>query len=198
MNAVSAAPQAPAAARSTFVTAVAWVFIVLAGFGTLITILQNVMITFMMSSDAWKSGPEQALQDPKVPWIAAFLFSHVRWLFLMAFLVAASMLASAVGLLHRKEWARIVFIVILAIGILWNVGGLAFMAMAFGGFPAIPAPPAGKGPMPDFDAMFKFMMAVNVVMVLAFSALFGWIIKRLVSPDIRREFRAGHPKASPE
>ena len=34
------------------------------------------------------------------------------------------------------------------------------------------------------------MMAFTIVMGLAFAALFAWIIKRLVSPDIRAEFMA--------
>jgi hypothetical protein len=35
--------------RSTFVTVVAWIFIVLAGFTTFIAILQNIMISLMFS-----------------------------------------------------------------------------------------------------------------------------------------------------
>jgi hypothetical protein len=42
--------------------------------------------------------------------------------------------------------------------------------------------------MPQFDAMFKVMVAVNVVITLAFTALYAWLVKRLVSPEIRREF----------
>ena len=38
------------AQRSTFVTVVAWVFIVLSGFGTLISLLQNLMIQTVFTS----------------------------------------------------------------------------------------------------------------------------------------------------
>jgi HAMP domain-containing protein len=38
--------------------------------------------------------------------------------------------------------------------------------------------------------MWKIMTAFTVVIGLAFAGLFAWIIMRLVSQDIRREFLA--------
>ena len=41
---------------------------------------------------------------------------------------------------------------------------------------------------PGFESFWKVMLAFNVVVVIAFAFLFGWIIKRLTSPEIRGEF----------
>jgi cell division protein FtsX len=89
--------------RSTFVTVVGWIFIILAGFATLISILQNVMIALVFSAPQMDVHPQAD---------------------------------------------------------------------------------------PGFDVMFKVMIGFNVLMVLAFCWLFGWIIKRLTSEDIAREFSA--------
>jgi hypothetical protein len=40
----------------------------------------------------------------------------------------------------------------------------------------------------QFEIMTKVMLAFTTVISVAFSILFGWIIKRLVSTEIRREF----------
>jgi hypothetical protein len=49
--------------RSTFVNVVAWVFIALAGFATLIVILQNIMISMMAPQGAMR-GIENAKEIP--------------------------------------------------------------------------------------------------------------------------------------
>jgi hypothetical protein len=54
-------------------------------------------------------------------------------------------------------------------------------------------------PMPDhtpadfrqqFDLMWNIMTGFTIVVGLTFAGLFAWIIKRLVSAEIRKEFLA--------
>ena len=61
------------------------------------------------------------------------------------------------------------------------------MSFMFASFADI-APPPGQHGAEQFEVFFKIMMGFNVVIVAAFCALFGWIMKRLLSEDIRREF----------
>ena len=171
--------------RSTFVTAVAWVFIVLAGFATLIAILQNIMIALMFPQEEMR----EAATAKDVPAFARFflVYPHV---FFGAFLAAsATTLVSAIGLLKRQNWARLIFIAILVLGILWNLGGLALMFLTFSSMPSVPdhAPADFRG---GFETIWKVMMGFSIVIALAFAGLFGWIIKRLMSPEIKREFLA--------
>jgi flagellar biogenesis protein FliO len=50
------------------------------------------------------------------------------------------------------------------------------------------APPEFRA---QFESMMSAMQVVSVIFALAFCGLFGWIIWRLMSADVRREFAAG-------
>jgi hypothetical protein len=177
-----AVPQQP---RSSFVTALAWVFIALAGFTTLIAILQNVMIAVMFPADF--GGEVRGTSD--MPAFFRIFFSYPRVFFGAFLVVSAATLISAIGLLRRKNWARLLFIAVMVLGILWNLGGFVLMLSMTSSMPAVPdsGPPGFRD---GFDIMWKVMLAFSIVIGLAFLGLFGWIIKRLMSHEIRREFIA--------
>ena len=178
----------PVVPRSTFVTVVAWIFIVLSGFATLVAVLQNLMIWFLFQAPAFGAAMQKAGNEPGVPafvgWISRFFYV----IFLVFLAVSASMLASSIGLLQRRNWARIAFILLMALGIAWNLAGVAFGALMLWLFPAMP--PMHGGAAPPFAWMMGIVMAFNVVIAIGFSALFYWIIHRLRSPAIRQEFVA--------
>jgi hypothetical protein len=178
------AAQSPAVTRSTFVTVLAWIFIVLAGFVTLISVMQNIMIAVLFPVDKMQEAANQT-GNAGAPWFATFMLNHIQLFFLSFLVVSASTLAAAIGLLKRMNWARILFIGIMALGIAWNIGGVIFMFFLLSSMPEISAKtPAG------FDVMWKVMLGFNVLFVAGFVWLFGWIIKRLMSDDVRREFAA--------
>ena len=165
--------------RSTFVTTIAWVFIVLAGFATVISIFQNIMIAVMFPQEEMR----EAANANDAPAFARFIFAHPQVLFGAFLAVSATTFISSIGLLKRQNWARLIFIAILLLGILWNIGSLALVFFTFSSMPQVP----DHAPA-EFETMWKVMMGFSVVIVLAFAGLFGWIIKRLVSPEIKREF----------
>lgn len=171
--------------RSTFVTVLAWLVIVMAGFTTFIGVLQNIMISTMMPFDKMPSpsGPEAE----HMPAFMRFMMANVRWFFLAFLLLSAATLASAIGLLRRKEWARLVFIGLLSLGIVWNIAGVFVQQSMLGGAAMAPtnAPPEFRA---EFERMATMMLIVSVVFAVAFSALFGWLIKRLSSAPVRAEF----------
>src|SRR5258708_16289557 len=170
-----------AATRSTFVTVVAWIFIVLAGFATVISILQNIMIALVFPVDKMQEAAKQA-EDAHAPRYAMLLFNYF-WLFFLSFLVvSASTLAAAIGLLKRKNWARIMFIGIMALGIALNVAGLVVMFFFMSSMAEIAGSSSG------FESMWMVMLGFNLLTVVGFAWVFGWIIKRLLSDEIRREF----------
>ena len=170
--------------KSTFVTAVAWVFIALSGFGTLIAIAQNVMVYAIFSRPEVVSAL-QAPAPPGTPPFAVFMMKHM-WVFFAAFLlVSTTTLASSVGLLMRRNWARRLFIGLMALGVAWNLGGLVLQFSMFASmkeqFAAVPE-------APDMEVFFVVITVVSVVFALAFSGLFGWIAKRLLSAPVAAEF----------
>src|SRR5438067_5343036 len=109
--------------RSSFVTVVAWIFIVLSGFVTLVGALQNLMIR-SMPFDQVDSVLRDSTAASQFPPAARFMFSHFRLLFLAAFLLSLVMFVASWGLLRRRNWARLIFSGMLVLGILYVVAGL--------------------------------------------------------------------------
>ncbi len=179
---------APASRRSNFVTVVAWVFICLAGAGTVISLLQNVMVAFLFPMKEMQQAMHDTHGAP-VPPLFQFMFLHFQLFVGAMFVLTATLFAASIGLLRRKNWARILFIVFMALGIAWNLLGLVFQFAFFSAIPPVKMPPNAP---PDFAAGFNTMMTVMMVVsaaiAIAFSVLFGWIIKRLVSDEVRAEF----------
>jgi hypothetical protein len=173
-------------ARSAFVTAVAWVFIALAGFATLISILQNVMIYTFFPLDQMHAAMAQAREQQQMPAFTLFMFEHIRELFTGFLVVTSGTLIISIGLLRRHNWARILFVALLVFGIIWNIGSL-FWQWFF--FQSMPQPPQAPAQMhAQFQTMFLVMEVFSGIMALGMSVLFGWIIKRLTSPGIKSEF----------
>ena len=170
--------------KSKFVTVVAWIFIVLTGFGLFIAILQNIMITMMFPVDEMQKLFNQPEAAEHIPALARFMALHIRLLFLGFLFVTAVTFISSIGLLKRKNWARIFFIVIMVLGIIGNLSAI-FLQGAM--MPKIPPVPQHPG-MPDFQSMFIIMRVFSAMMAIGMSVLLGWIIKKLVSKEIKREF----------
>jgi hypothetical protein len=152
--------------RSIFVTVVGWVFAGLAILG-----LVNCLMFLFMPMDKLAAQlpqpPDGAQADP------ALFINVMRGVFFFIFVVLTWVLLSAVGLIMRKPWARVSMIVLLVIGILWNL--LYVLIGVTGG-------PAGMG------AMLQGMGGTLAVMGLIFIAVFVGVIQMLRTDKVRREF----------
>lgn len=174
--------------KSTFVTVLAWIGIAFSGFGTFITIVQNIMLKFLMP----KLPIEQLLNEHntsvQIPEIARFMFQHFDLFFLAALLISLFALTASIGLLKRKNWARIAFIAMLAIGIVWNLFSLAFQQTSMQKLPfPLNAPGEFQSQM---ETMMTVMSIVSVIFGLALTAFYGWIIWKLRSAQIVNEFKS--------
>jgi hypothetical protein len=175
----------PPLPRSAFVTAVAWVFIALLSFAALISILQNIMVWTFFSIDEMHDAMAQARQQQHLPAASLFMFEHIRELMAGILVLILAMLIISIGLLRRHNWARMLFVFLLAFGIAWNVFG-AIWPWFF--FRSMPQPPPGTPMQSQFQTMTTVMGVFSAIMAVGLSVLFGWIIKRLISPEIRTEF----------
>ena len=171
--------------RSNFVTVVAWIFIVLSGFASLIALLQNLMLHLAMPMDEMKQHMSgQAVEQ--MPAAAMFMFGHIELIFAAFLAVCLGTLASSVGLLKRKSWARITFIALMLFGVFWNLGGLVLQQTFMSQMPIPPDAPSEF--QSHFESMMKVMRVVTALVALGMSTLFGWIAWRLWLPSIVAEF----------
>jgi hypothetical protein len=84
MPAIESAPS-----RSSFVTVLAWVFIVLAGFATLMSLFQNVMLALVFPADEMRTAMHEAKRDQQLSGFARFMFEHFRLIFALFFALSA-------------------------------------------------------------------------------------------------------------
>jgi hypothetical protein len=163
------------AERSEFVTVVSWIFICLSGLGTLVSVGQCFAFDMMMSFGPTPDVINDAEASGDIPPAAAFAIRHLRQLieaFLLLWLIA---LVASIGLLKRRNWARLVFIGLMALGIIWNLASPILQLIVLRG-------------MRSTMQIFSVIFALNVIYALAFCLLFGWIIVRLMSAKVRSEF----------
>ena len=172
--------------RSRFVTVLAWTFIVLGAFSSLLSIVQGILVFSLFPFEQAQAAAIAAYRDRGVGRLALLLLANVHWLFGLFIGVSIATLIAAIGLLARRQWGRFLFIALMVFGIAWNfvvVAAAWYLASSF--FAEVPRPTNAP---PYFEAMWTSMLAFNLLMVIGFTILFGWIVKRLASREIRGEF----------
>jgi len=161
-------------ARSLFVTATAWVFILLGMAATVSALVQNAMLASLLPA-AHGMG-----------WLAAYL----PWVTLACLALSVATLASAIGLLLRLDWARRVFIALLVVAIVANLLGLwlqqeLMQAVVSSTLSSAVLPPKALGVFGGFVTAARVMA---VVVTLGACGVMAWIIRRLMSAAVRQEF----------
>jgi hypothetical protein len=172
--------------RSLSVTLLAWVTIIPAALGVFISLVQNILFTVFMSPGQL----EQlfALLPPGMEALPRLSYDTVR-LALLAFLaLSVIFLATGVGLLKRRNWARVVFMAAVALGTLYSVVTYFFVDAAVD--LSVLIPPAGvNGSRVDVAPIMAMMRIATLVLTIVFTALNVWLLWWLLSPAIREEFR---------
>lgn len=169
-------------ARSLFVTVTAWVFIALGALASASALLQNAFIANL-------AAPAGA-NLPALPLLTRFLLGYLPWVVGMGLVVSLALLASAIGLLLRLDWARRVFIGLLGFAIVANLLGLwlqheVVQSLVANTLAGVALPPQAVGVFGGFVTAARVMA---VLVTLGACGMLGWIIRRLMSPAVRQEF----------
>lgn len=168
-------------AQSTFVTVLAWIFIVMSAFSTIISLLQNLIFFLVFPSSRMLEFVQSPEIAPRIPPIHRLMFSYIQVVMPAVLFISLFTLASSIALLKRKNWGRVVFIALMALGIVYSLG-LIFLLPGL--LEEVPPGPAGR----EFEVAFSVMRIFMIGFSLGLALLLGWIIKRLVSKSIRGEF----------
>jgi hypothetical protein len=167
------------------VTVVAWVFIVISGFAALVCILQSILIAVMFPHGLMQQVSTQP--GTHVREFARLMFNHIQMIFLLLLMVYAATLVTAIGLLKRENWARIVFVGLMGVGVAWNVASILLMYYFLPSTSEMLTTETLA--LPDqFDVMRNVVFVSGLAVSFGFIVLFGWIAGRLNSGEIRREF----------
>lgn len=169
-----AAPSQP----SSFVTGLAWTLIVFNAIGVLVLLLQNLTLNLVYPTLAESAAPGQETS------LAVFRSLGFVFLAISVFLTYA-----AYALLKRRNWARVTYIVVFALAIVSHVVSAVLVGAGMGTAIETGLGAAGGAAVPaEMAGVIRVTMIVFVVILLAMCVLFGWLIKRLRSPEVKAEF----------
>ena len=171
-------------ARSLFVTATAWVFILLGALASVSALVQNAAVASLMP------GLQLGGEHGALPLLTGLLVGYLPWVVGTGVVVSLATLASAIGLLLRLDWARRVFIGLLAFAIVANLLGLwlqqeVLQSLVNNTLSTVSIPAQALGVFGGFVTAARVMA---VLMTLFACSLLAWIIRRLMSNSIRQEF----------
>lgn len=179
-------------ARSQFVTVTSWILIAMCSLAAFGALFMAAMLQFLVLNDQdthtiFKMMLDGAFGD-KTPPNVLYLFDHAGMIFALIALSFVLHLLAAVGLLQRKNWARLATIAFLALSIVFSVAlgiGFHFIMAEVMQF-------AMKNLRGDELKLLQQGLQTSwmgdLTMILISVAPFVALIWRLLAPDIRREF----------
>lgn len=168
-------------ANNNFTTIIAWVFILLAGFAALGTLMQSLMLQFLYAKPEFATAMQSATKE--MPPQSAFMLEHVRLVSWVAFAISATLLVSAFGMLRRNNLARRVFI-----GMMWLFAG-ATLAMSVVQLAYLDNLAAGSDLPQGFIKLMQATKIMSVIFGVGLGVLFGWLGWKLTAPAVITEFR---------
>jgi len=174
--------------RSTFITVLAWLSIIGAAGATLVSLMQAAMY-FLIFRDKIAAVQGHWPGTEQMPGLAQFFFSHPE-IFIAAFWsLSVLTFIAAIGLLWRKNWARLYFIAVLALGIVWNLASLwlQHLVLSVASTTMRNAPAEFTRQAEVFETIISI---VSVAIAVGTAVLFAWLITRLLSRAVRAEFHA--------
>jgi hypothetical protein len=169
-------------APSLFVELPAWVAILLAVLASVSALVQNAEVAAALP--AWRDGADSLMPFSRL------LLAYLPWVMGAGVVLSVALLAAAIGLLMRQEWARRTFIGLLGVVIVANLLGLwlqyeVMHALVDGTLRATSLPPLAVG---VFGGLADATRIMALVVTLGGCALLGWVIRRLMSDTVRQEF----------
>lgn len=173
--------------RSSFVSGLAWLSIVVCGFAVVGFGLQALMLQFWIPPDML--DPVRLSGGAPLPPSSYWVLSHLKGIIFGVLAMSVLGLWASIDLLRRRDWARWFFVATLALGALANAASLFFLG------DLMPSAEGMLGPdvPPDLAAQVasfqRGMLVASVVTALVFVVVHAWIIWKLVTPPIRDEFR---------
>ncbi len=172
---------------SSFITAVAWFFIIIGAVSTLIISFQNLFLYLFFPAGEFSAAAESYSGSDHFSFHGLYSIEIFQVLLFLLFLLSFFLLISAIGLLRRKNWARIVFIVLLTAGIIWNGVYLWIQksVLSYVGLIETGKDAEMNTLLDNFISTFS-IESFSVAIIL--SALYGWVIWKLSTPPVRNEF----------
>lgn len=179
------APDTPVR-RSTFVTVLAWLGIVWFGFCTLMVGAESFLFKPLFEKGVMGQMPVAPGATPLSPEALKASGQFMQVIFLAFAAVMALGVVTSIGLLHRRNWARILTIVYLVLNGAFALLGVA-SGLIMGSIPMTSPPPEFPSGA-QWDAMMGVMRTLFIALGILVALVCGWLIYKLLSKPIQAEF----------
>lgn len=172
--------------KSALVTAVATVLIICSSVVTLLTgaIFGAFHMVLAVDGKELSVVAAEAGQSGDFGPYIGFLLEHVELFIVGSFFVCSLWLVVSIGLLRRKNWARIGSIIFILLIVLLSVAGLIFLPVVVASIPANP----GGAEVSGQDSVDNLTTVFNTLHTLAICALCVGIAWKLRTEAIVKEF----------
>lgn len=185
---MNALPESAPANRSTFVTALAWSFIVLAALSVLFGLIQFLLVQLFVDQEALRAGMRTEHSRNELPGAVRFTLANIRLLTTIVLGSSVLLLVAAIGLLGRRNWARWLFIGFMGLAAAGHLaplaGGAGLLEWTAGLLAGAPG-----GVQASMQGFIQGAWLVFAFLSVALAAVFAWIIWKLMTPPISDEFR---------
>ncbi len=198
MPATTCATQSPAplttapVVRSQFVTVTAWTLIALCSVATVVALIMAAVMQFLVLNDKTVHTIFKMMLDDafasNTPPVALFLLDHAGMIGTLVGLSFILHLLVAVGLLQRKNWARLGTIGFLAASIVLTIAGGIGFHFLLEGLMRFALKHAEGDQLRLLQHGLSGDWIGSLVMTVLSVAPLALLIWRLLAPDIRREF----------
>lgn len=170
--------------RSLFVSVTAWVFILFGLTACALSVIQGASIASLLP------GFDLNLDVKPLQGLTKALAGHLTWVAAVALALSIGTVVAAAGLLLRLEWARRVFIALVALAIVVNLAGLwlqqeLLQALIDHTLSRAPLPREAAGVFGGFATVAR---AAAVALSVGTCLTLAWIIARLSTQTVRQEF----------
>ncbi len=171
-----------------FINVLAWVFILLSAGGVVMGLVQNLIVHF------WPPLADLVRQQQTAP-TGAGLFSvqqlivgNLPAIMLANLLISGLILVAAIGLLRRHNWARLLFIGLMLLGIIWAAVSYILVIQADPLTAALEEVP--REYQPAMAGARTPSLLAGGLFTLLFCTLLGWIAWRLSASDVAHQFHS--------
>src|SRR5881296_1441145 len=177
-----------ASARSTFVTVVGWLFLLLGALATLGS-LTGVLVLAATPAATIDAIVSHVAQDSAsthlLPGFFRVILHHPYLVSLMRLVWWAAVVIVSIGVLRRKEWARRSFVAVLGIAI---VGVIITLVVGLSIGMSLAALIASRTPTRQVPAGMGTGFALASFLEIGVAALLLWLLFKFRSASVREEF----------
>lgn len=174
--------------RSGGVTVIGVLFLTLGLAWLFAALFQGAFFAFLASMRPGGIALGEVSNDPNVPVVVRFIVHYAKFFWVLNIVAAGVLTVCSVGLLRRKNWARVAFVGVGVLGIVYALVSLGASALMVPFFRSQMAGLESMGVGTAMATMATVALALVVVKSVFVAVFFGWMVRKLTRAEVREEF----------